>query len=202
MRKRWLALLALLLPLADAALLVYVALEWIGAVATVALVVLTGLVGMLLVRAEGRRTLRKMQRSLAAGEPPTDELLDGGLLIAAGAFLLAPGIITDVIGFLFAVPLSRIPVRVGLKRWVVVPFVDEKTGGFGSGRVYVGGFPDEESEEYGAWGTGAGPDPGTEVGGFGPGSTASGRTEDLHDLDEKLYDIDVEDVDDDEDRHS
>lgn len=109
----------------------------------VLLVVLTGLVGMLLVRAEGRRTIRKMQRTMAAGEPPTNELLDGGLLIAAGAFLLTPGLVTDVIGFLLAVPLTRIPIRAALKRFVIVPYADKKTGGFASGTVWTFGFPDD-----------------------------------------------------------
>jgi UPF0716 protein FxsA len=74
-----------------------------------------------------------------------------------------------------------------LKKWVVVPYVDDRTGGFASGRVYVGGFPGDgdEYEEYGAWGTGdEGPDPGFETG--------NGR--EVHDLDEDAYDVDVEDV--------
>jgi len=61
--------------------------------------------------AEGRATLARVQRKLARGEPPTDELLDGGLLIAAGAFLLTPGLVTDAVGFLLARPLSRVPIR-------------------------------------------------------------------------------------------
>ncbi|MFC6771330.1 FxsA family protein, partial [Halorubrum pallidum] len=82
-----------------------------------------------------------VQRKLARGEPPTDELLDGGLLIAAGAFLLTPGLVTDAVGFLFAFPLSRVPIRVALKKYVVVPYLDSETGGFTTGNVYVGGFP-------------------------------------------------------------
>ena len=97
MRLRWVFALLLLIPLADALFLVVVA-DSIGAPATVALVVLTGLVGMLLVRAEGRHTIRSLQEKLATGEVPTKELMDGGLLIAAGAFLLTPGLVTDTIG--------------------------------------------------------------------------------------------------------
>ena len=142
---RWILAL-LFIPFLDAVILAIVVSQttYIGWVGMVLLVVLTGLVGMLLVRAEGRRTVRKMQRSLARGEPPTDELLDGGLLIAAGAFLLTPGLVTDAIGFLLVVPLTRIPIRAALKRYVVVPYADKKTGGFASGGVWTFGFPDEE----------------------------------------------------------
>ncbi|GAB3695976.1 FxsA family protein [Halorubrum pallidum] len=140
MRPRTLLALLLVVPLVDALFLIVVA-ERLGWPTTVALVVLTAVLGMLLLRAEGRATLARVQRKLARGEPPTDELLDGGLLIAAGAFLLTPGLVTDAVGFLFAFPLSRVPIRVALKKYVVVPYLDSETGGFTTGNVYVGGFP-------------------------------------------------------------
>lgn len=150
---RWLSAL-LLIPFLDAVLLALVfSRTEFGWIAMVLLVVLTGLIGLLLVRAEGRRTLGKMQRSLANGEPPTNELLDGGLLIAAGAFLLTPGLVTDLIGFLLVVPITRIPIRAAIKRFVIVPYADKKTGGFISGGVYTFGFPNGGD----ASGQGAGP---------------------------------------------
>lgn len=141
---RWLLVL-LLIPFLDAVVLAIVVSQtpWLGWVGMVLLVVLTGLVGMLLVRAEGRRTIRKMQRSLVEGRPPTNQLLDGALLIAAGAFLLTPGLVTDVVGFLLVVPPTRIPIRMAIKRFVVVPYADKKTGGFASGTVWTYGFPDD-----------------------------------------------------------
>jgi UPF0716 protein FxsA len=142
MRTRYALLLVLLVPLLDALLLVVVA-DRVGWEVTVLLVVLTGLLGMLLVRAEGRHTLRSLQRKFATGELPTDELLDGALLVAAGAFLLTPGLVTDAIGFAFAFPLTRYPIRAVLKRYVVTPYVDRQTGGLGSGVVWTSGFPDD-----------------------------------------------------------
>ncbi|RLN01814.1 FxsA family protein [Haloarcula sp. Atlit-7R] len=162
--------LLLLIPLFDIVLLVTVAIPFLGPLVTVALVVLTALVGMLLVRAEGRATLRQIQQRLAVGELPTDELIDGGLLIAAGAFFLTPGLVTDFVGLLLAVPFTRYPVRAATRRWVVQPYVDAKTGGFASGQVYVGGFPNDEN---GPTGPGpAGPDSGPSPGsGSGPGTS-------------------------------
>ncbi|MFC5277782.1 FxsA family protein [Halorubrum rubrum] len=143
MRPRTLLALLLVVPLADALFLVFVATR-LGWVMTVGLVVLTAILGMLLLRAEGRATLARVQRKLARGEPPTDELLDGGLLIAAGAFLLTPGLVTDALGFLLALPITRVPIRMAVKRYVVVPYIDSETGGFATGNVYIGGFPGEE----------------------------------------------------------
>jgi UPF0716 protein FxsA len=142
MRTRWIIALLLLIPLADAILLVGVA-GVIGAAATVLLVVLTGLIGMLLVRAEGRHTLGSLQRKVAVGDLPTNELMDGALLIAAGAFLLTPGVVTDAIGFLLAIPVTRYPVREALVRWVVRPYLDKQVDGFVTGEVWTAGFPNE-----------------------------------------------------------
>ena len=157
--------LLLLIPLFDAVLLVALAtgvIYPIPPLVVVALVVLTALVGMLLVRAEGRATLLSIQQKLSTGEVPTNELIDGGLLIAAGAFFLTPGLVTDFVGLLLALPITRYPIRAATRRWVVRPYIDAKTGGFASGQVYVGGFPNEE----GGPAAGPGGDPGD--GGFDP----------------------------------
>ena len=157
----------LLIPLLDVVMLAVVADQLLGWELTVLVVVLTALLGMLLVRAEGRHTLRRIQEKLAAGEIPTDELVDGGFLIAAGAFFLTPGLVTDFVGLLLAVPFTRWPIRVAAKRWVITPYVDAKSGGFATGNVYVGGFPDDD-ERMGFGGVGRpGPD--------GPGGSAGRR---------------------------
>jgi UPF0716 protein FxsA len=139
----------LLVPLLDIMLLVVLATQ-LGGVATVALVVLTALVGLLLVRAEGRHTLQRLQRKLAQGEPPTDELLDAGLLLVAGVLMFTPGLVTDLTGLLLVLPPTRYPIRIFTKRYVVKPYIDAQTGGFASGNVYIGGFPnDDEGGERG-----------------------------------------------------
>jgi UPF0716 protein FxsA len=189
-RLRYAAAGLLAVPLVDAALLVFVA-GAIGWVATILLVVLTGLLGMFLVRAEGRHTLRKLQRKTARGEPPTDELLDGAFLIAAGAFLLTPGLVTDAIGLLFVVPLSRYPLRELVRKYLLVPYLDEKAEGFVTGNVYTGGFPDDESGTAGGFvGFGDGGFPG---GGSGTDDTGSGRdsqgSDDVYDVSDDEYSV-------------
>ena len=148
MRPRTLLALLLVVPLVDALFLVFVATQ-LGWALTVGLVVLTAILGMLLLRAEGRATIARVQRKLAQGQPPTDELLDGGLLIGAGAFLLTPGLVTDALGFLLALPLTRIPIRMAVKKYVVVPYIDRETGGFATGNVYIGGFPSGDGNGFG-----------------------------------------------------
>jgi UPF0716 protein FxsA len=181
---RYLGLL-LLIPLLDSLFLVFVATQ-IGAPLTVLLVVLTALLGLLLVRAESRHTIREIQRKLATGELPTDELLDGAFLLVAGALTITPGLVTDVLGILLVVPFTRAPVRWAVREKVIVPYMDKKSGGFATGNVYIGGFP------FG--GDGRGPGPGAGSSGAGPGG--SGPTSgDAYDLDEDAYEVDFEDDD-------
>ena len=177
MQLRLLGLL-LLVPLADVLLLVLLATGLgpvtIGPAATVAVVVLTALLGLLLVRAEGRHTVRKIQRKLARGGVPTDELLDGAFLLVAGALMLTPGLVTDLLGLLLVLPPTRYPIRVVVKRYVVTPYIENKTGGFASGNVYVGGFPsgDGDGGSQGGFG-GSGPSPGSDS--SGPGTVEMGE---------------------------
>lgn len=145
MIKRLLVLL-LAIPLLDALFLVFVASQ-LGWQLTVALVVLTALLGLLFVRAEGRRTLRKLEGSVQRGEVPSNPLLDGALLLIAGAFLLTPGLVTDTLGLLLVFPPTRYVFREAISRWIVTPYVDKKTGGFASGNVYTFGFPNPQEAE-------------------------------------------------------
>lgn len=172
--RRYLAAL-LLIPLLDAAVMVGLV-AVVGAELVVLAVVLTALVGMLLVRAEGRHTLRQLQVKLAEGTLPTDELTDGGLLLIAGAFLLTPGLVTDAVGLLLVLPPTRYPIRTALLRWVIRPYLERRTGGFASGNVYVGGFPGSDGDASGAGGfVGGGPGgPGGPGGSGGPGASGGG----------------------------
>lgn len=138
--------LLLLIPLVDIVILVALA-QWIGNVTTIAVVVLTALVGMLLVRAEGRHTMRRIQHKLGHGEIPEDELVDGAFIIAAGVFFLTPGIVTDFVGLLLALTPTRYPFRLLAKRLVITPYLDKKTGGFATGSIHTSGFPNQKQEQ-------------------------------------------------------
>ena len=68
----------------------------IGALNTILLVIFTVLLGAMLVRVEGLRTLRQIQSSLAQGQLPAEELIDGVLIFVGGILLLTPGVLTDL----------------------------------------------------------------------------------------------------------
>ncbi len=79
----------------------------IGALPTVLLVIVTALIGVSLLRAQGFSTMAKFQKEVATGQLPASTMLEGVALILGGALLLTPGFLTDTIGFLCLIPFTR-----------------------------------------------------------------------------------------------
>jgi UPF0716 protein FxsA len=94
----------------------------IGALPTIALSILTAVIGGALVRMQGLAVLMRVRAMLDQGEMPALELLDGAVLLVCGFALLLPGFVTDSVGFLLLIP----PVRHALiRRYLhVVPVAD------------------------------------------------------------------------------
>lgn len=107
---KFLFALFVLIPLLEMALLIHVG-GIIGMWPTLFMVIATAALGILLVRREGLRTLINIQQRLSQQHIPGKELLDGAMILVAGALLLTPGFFTDAIGFLLVFPISRSVLR-------------------------------------------------------------------------------------------
>ncbi|MFY0542928.1 FxsA family protein [Brevibacillus sp. H7] len=90
----------------------------IGGWNTVALVILSGLIGAWLAKQQGLQVLRLLQVQLSRGQMPTDALIDGALVLVGAVLLLTPGFITDLTGFLMLIPYTRMIIRHFLKKWL------------------------------------------------------------------------------------
>ena len=99
-------ILFLVIPLVEIAILIQIG-KIVGAGYTILLVIGTAALGAALLREQGLSTLAKVQMSMDQGKLPATELIEGLLLIFAGALLLTPGLITDAFGFLFLIPALR-----------------------------------------------------------------------------------------------
>ena len=108
-----LLVLFIALPLAEIVLLIEIG-SRIGTLATLAILVLTAVLGASLAHREGLKVLWRIQEKMAQGIMPDEELIDGVLILAAGIVLLTPGLLTDAAGLLLLVPGSRL----ALKRWL------------------------------------------------------------------------------------
>ena len=113
-----LILLLTVVPLVELLLLVRLTHLWGSFWITVGVILGTGLLGAALARHEGLRVLARVRDRLARGEIPTDDLLDGLLILVAGVLLVTPGLITDACGFVLLVPPGRGLVRRLLKGWM------------------------------------------------------------------------------------
>ena len=105
-----LALLFLVVPFIELFVLIQVG-QLIGALPTIALLVVVGIAGAWLVKREGLGVVRRAQEQVRRGQVPASELVDGVLILFAGALMLTPGFFTDVFGLALMIP----PVRAAMK---------------------------------------------------------------------------------------
>jgi len=110
-----LALLFLVVPIVELAIIIQVG-SYLGVWPTIGLLIAISVGGAWLVKWQGISTLRRVQAELAAGRVPTRQLVDGALIILAGALMLTPGFLTDVFGILLLIPPTRIAVRSAVMR--------------------------------------------------------------------------------------
>lgn len=123
----------------------------IGIIPTFGIILATGILGAWLTKFQGMRTLTRYQQAVNEGRLPHDEIMDGLLILVAGAVLLTPGFLTDAVGFSLLVP----GIRKVMKKWLgkylkgkiqVVGGVDMNMGGESDEPVFpeVGGNRSQE----------------------------------------------------------
>ena len=111
----FLILLFILVPIAEIYVIIQVG-QAIGALPTVAILIVDSIVGAWLLRAQGRRAWAAFGEALRAGRMPHREILNGALVIVGGAFLLTPGFISDAVGLLLLLPPTRAAIARGVTR--------------------------------------------------------------------------------------
>ena len=111
-----LALVFIVLPIAELYVLFQLGTSF-GVLPTVALVLGTGFAGAALAKAQGMRTLRAMQREMAAGRVPGREVMDGLAVLVGGMLLLTPGLITDAMGLTLLFPPTRRLLQLVGRKW-------------------------------------------------------------------------------------
>ena len=106
-----LVLLFVVAPLVELYVIIQVA-QVIGGWETIALLILESIIGAWLLKRQGLSTLARISKALDEGRVPGKEMVDGFLLMVAGALMLAPGFVGDVIGYVLLFPPTRARVRI------------------------------------------------------------------------------------------
>ena len=110
-------LIFLVVPFIELFVLIRVG-QVIGALPTIGLLILVSIVGAWLVKREGFATLARARERIEARQVPGREIVDGVLILFAGALLVTPGFVTDVLGVLLLLPPVRATMRATTVRWL------------------------------------------------------------------------------------
>ena len=110
-------LVFLIVPFAELFVLIRVG-QVIGALPTIGLLIAVSVIGAWLVKREGFATLARARERIEARQVPGREIVDGVLILFAGALLVTPGFLTDVLGVLLLLPPVRATMRATTVRWL------------------------------------------------------------------------------------
>jgi UPF0716 protein FxsA len=141
----WFLLLFIVMPIVEIAILLRVG-DALGWLPTLAIVVITAVLGTSMLRQQGMATLARARERMGAGQMPAQQLLEGVLLLIGGVLLLTPGFVTDAFGFACLIPLSR--------RWLAAQLV-ARSKMFAGGVIVGGGrMPGADNSDAGGGPTG------------------------------------------------
>ena len=110
-----LLILFIAVPVVELVLLIEIG-QRVGTLATIGLIIGTGVVGASLARQQGISTLARLRNDLNAGKLPAEPIFDGVLILLAAVVLITPGVLTDLVGFLCLGPAYRRQLKRFLKR--------------------------------------------------------------------------------------
>lgn len=116
----------IIVPLIEIFVIIQVG-QLVGPWWTIALLILSSVVGAVLMKREGSKAWERFTSALGRGRIPAKETADGSLVIFGGALLLTPGFVTDLVGLLMLIPGSRDLVR----RFMVARAINIGVGGMG-----------------------------------------------------------------------
>jgi UPF0716 protein FxsA len=127
--------LFLLWPIAELVVIILVA-EQIGILLTLLLLIASFPLGILATRSQGRAVVGRMSQTVNEGRMPTREVLDGALVVLGGILLMIPGFISDIVGIVLLLPLTRAPLRHAFARNLNSPIVTQTVQFTTRGRAY------------------------------------------------------------------
>ncbi|WP_416827689.1 FxsA family protein [Ectobacillus polymachus] len=112
-----LVFLFIVIPALEVTLLVASS-KWIGVLPTFLIMIATGVIGAYLAKKQGIAVVRKANEQIRQGIAPADSIMDGICIFFGGIFLMTPGYITDVLGFLLLWPITRKRIKFAIMKWI------------------------------------------------------------------------------------
>ena len=126
-----LLLLFTLIPIAEISLLIPLH-SLVGDWPTFGIICVTAILGTILTKWQGGAAFGRIKEAISEGRLPGEEIIDGVLVLLAGATLITPGVLTDTVGLLLLLPTLRAPItRYAKKR--IMSWIDGKSTSAGVG---------------------------------------------------------------------
>ncbi len=126
-----LLLLFIALPLTDLVLLLILA-RYTGVWTTVSIVLITGVTGAWFARKQWQWLLDRTRSRMQQREVPAELFSDGFMILLGACLLIAPGILTDLLGFSMLIPGCRTWYRNRMSAWIRDKVQIVQVGGSGS----------------------------------------------------------------------
>ncbi|WP_442050493.1 FxsA family protein [Paenibacillus sp. 2TAB19] len=117
MMNKWLLAAFIVIPIIELWGILQVG-DLIGGWTTFFVLILMGLVGSYMARAEGRKVWAEAQRQMQAGQIPGQTMLDGLCVLIGGLLLLMPGFFSDIVGITLLFPITRPFYRAYMLGWI------------------------------------------------------------------------------------
>lgn len=117
----WIFIGLLGVPVLEAVVIIQLA-DSVGWFDALMLIFVTGIIGITMARTQGFVVVQQIRKDVAAGRMPAPRLMDGVMILLAGALLVTPGLITDFVGFALLIPgirhLIRMWMRARVEKWI------------------------------------------------------------------------------------
>ena len=110
---------------------------------TILIIFITAIIGARLTKTQGSQTIRNVQSALRLGKIPHREVLDGLMILVAGAILLTPGFLTDFVGFCLLIPKLRSYLQKFLKNFLKNKMIVRKNAVFNQNKTTSNWAKDE-----------------------------------------------------------
>lgn len=114
---KWFLLLFIIIPALEITVLIGSS-QLIGLWPTFLVIICTGVLGAYLAKRQGLIVLKEIQQRMSYGELPGDALLEGICILIGGVLLLIPGYVTDFIGLMLLLPITRKPCKYMIYKWL------------------------------------------------------------------------------------
>jgi UPF0716 protein FxsA len=114
---KWIVGIFIVIPALEIALFILSG-KLIGIWPTLAFLMLTGMIGIWLVKQQGLAVIEKARREMSYGRLPSEAILDGICVLIGGVLLLTPGFFTDILGVFLLLPFTRALMKPYIARWL------------------------------------------------------------------------------------